>query len=81
MDTPKTWSDANAYCQSNFGTTLATLTSDVEAQQLAEKQDFTDSDSPWIGLSDIEKEGKWSWASGHSWFSTPQCIIHCDYPQ
>ena len=42
VNTPRSWTDANAYCQSTYGTTLATITSDMEAQQLAELQDFDD---------------------------------------
>ena len=59
------WSDANDYCHNLFGTSLATIRSDEDAQilfNLSVSEDF------WIGLNLIG--GAWSWASGHPWYVT-----------
>merc|ERR1719211_132961 len=60
VETNMNWNDANAYCASTYGTTLATITSDDDAEALlAIKKDA------WIGLNDLAQEGTWVWTSGH----------------
>ena len=34
VSTSMSWADGNAYCAANYGTTLATVTSDDEAEEL-----------------------------------------------
>ena len=58
------WSDGNRFCDEQFGTTLATITNDGDAQifyDLYEKGSYV-----WVGLS--ESGGVWSWASGYQWY-------------
>lgn len=66
------WSDANAYCSSTYGTTLATIKSDSDANTvLAMKQSIGGSMwnvLVWVGLNDIAAEGHWEWVSGHQWY-------------
>jgi len=60
-----TWQDANNFCASQYGTTLATITSEEE---VAEIQNLVNADSAprfYIGLNDHESEGTWKWASGY----------------
>jgi len=60
-----TWQDANNFCASQYGTTLATITSEEE---VAELQNLINVDSAprfYIGLNDHESEGTWKWASGY----------------
>jgi len=59
----KNWADAQAHCESTYGTNLATAQDDDEYSQLVamygELQDF------WVGLNDLEEEGIWGWKSGY----------------
>jgi len=63
VSTSMTWSNANAYCQSQYGTTLATVTSDAD---ITEMLALSGSTSHWIGLNDLDTEGYWVWESGYS---------------
>ena len=66
----KTWSEANEYCATQYGTTLATIRNDDDALKML---DLFGSDMyAWIGLNDIESEGEWVWASG--WECDGECI-------
>ena len=58
------WSEANDYCASQFGTTLATIQSDADASLILSNFSFIE-DYAWIGLTDIDVEGDWVWASGY----------------
>merc|ERR1712083_368125 len=56
------WSDGNAYCSDKYGSSLATITDDEEAQLLL---DLTDTGvDAWIGLNKLD--GDWAWASGYA---------------
>lgn len=66
-DSSMTWSAANQYCIDNHGSTLATITSDAEAEEIRNMiESNTRTSSAWIGLNDINSEGTWVWASGYS---------------
>ena len=58
-----TWSDGADYCHSQYGTSLATIKSDEDAQTLF---NLSISADIWIGLNVIG--GVWSWSSGHPWY-------------
>ena len=56
------WSDAKAYCET-LGGHLATVTS-------AEEQAFVETlgtNSYWLGASDEQEEGVWTWVTGEVW--------------
>ena len=61
------WTDANKYCATNYGTSLATITSDSEnseayAAGLAASNG--DADRFFIGLNDINDDSIWTWIDG-----------------
>jgi len=59
MSTAKmTWDEGRAFCSTQFGTTLATITNDADAQI------FQDLTFMFIGLGKVA--GGWAWESGHS---------------
>ena len=59
----KTWSDAEAHCQSEGGHLISVL--DEEEQQKI--MIATGEGSFWIGASDQGKEGAWTWTDGSPW--------------
>ena len=69
---PSNWSQANEYCKSNFGSTLATIKGDEPnylAYRLAQDSlagTTSTSNGVWIGLRDIKSEGAWYWANNES---------------
>ena len=58
------WSQANYYCASQYGTTLATIKNDADASLILSNFSYINAHA-WIGLNDIETEGDWVWASGY----------------
>ena len=68
-NTPMTWSDANNYCNITYGTSLATITNDDDAQTLLDL--FEQNGDYWIGLYDYTEDNTgWAWVSGYPWFVT-----------
>ena len=64
IDDQMTWSDGNDYCTAQYGTSLATITDDEDAQILFDLA--TAGTDAWIGLNEVN--GEWVWASGYPWF-------------
>ena len=62
------WSDANAYCAGTYGTTLATIRSDGDANTVLSMKQSVGSVHVWVGLNDIGTEGDWQWISGYEWY-------------
>ena len=68
VSNPMNWSAANTYCGDQFGTTLATITSDEDAVSVLNlTQSVAVETGAWIGLNDIENEGDFGWISGFEW--------------
>jgi len=63
VSTAKTWDAANTYCQSQYGTNLATIKDEYDARIMKGKEEEVGTDF-WIGLNDLINEGAWGWASG-----------------
>eukprot|EP01084_Bolivina_argentea_P183648 316863_1 len=59
---PKTFTDAQAYCQAYYGTDLATIISDDDRK--AAISEVGSSTSVWIGLSSVTETGFWEYFSG-----------------
>eukprot|EP01083_Nonionella_stella_P094836 266189_1 len=66
VDISKSWEDAQEYCQSEYGTDLATICDDYAAQQLVDLiiANGWSGNNVWIGLNDRENEGNFVWADG-----------------
>ena len=61
-----TWSNAESYCQSTYGTSLASVTSDednINIRNAAIRGGFG-SASLWIGGTDSSSEANFSWSDG-----------------
>ena len=68
-DSKKSWSDGNQYCFDQYGTSLATIRSDDDAQTLLDL--FRQNGDYWVGLYDYAGDHTgWAWASGYPWFVT-----------
>lgn len=66
-----TWEEASAYCQ-NLGGYLATITSQEENTFLTSLITGAGRRSAYIGMSDKEEKGNWTWVTGeafsyHNW--------------
>ena len=59
----KSWSDAEAHCQRYGGHLVSVLTQEEQELTAAAASGQT----VWIGGSDQEKEGIWSWPDGSKW--------------
>ena len=81
----KSWRDARAYCR-NMGGDLATFSS--YGDQTKAMSGISGSDREyWIGLTDLETEGKWKWCDGStsSWrrwriYSLLENLVYDDEP-
>jgi len=59
----KNWADANDYCSTTYGTTLATVR-DAAEMDAVESLFSSIGGNLWIGLNDLSSEGTWVWVSG-----------------
>ena len=68
---PKSWADAEKYCQDKHGTNLATTIGDEQILELMKMRENVNLkyESFWIGLNDVENDKNWEWSSEQS----------CDY--
>ena len=74
--TPMTWSEGMEYCYNQYGTALATITNEDDAQTLLDL--FEQNGGHWIGLYDYTGDNTgWEWASGYPWFVTVHIL--CTY--
>ena len=75
-NTTMSWSDGNYYCSIQYGTTLATITNDDDAQTLLDL--FQQNGDYWIGLYDYTGDNAgWAWASGNPWFAIIHILSTC----
>ena len=66
VNTKINWTNAESYCQSTYGTHLATITSSIDnayARIAATNAGIEDA-AIWIGYNDIEHEGNFTWIDG-----------------
>ena len=63
-----TWSEAQAHCVSTYGTTLATIKTDIDANTVLTMKQSIGDVRVWVGLNDIGTEGDWEWVSGYQWY-------------
>ena len=63
VNSPQTHADAEAYCQTMYGTHLATIKSLAENNDVVDVISATNitSNYVWIGYNDIDNEGTWVW--------------------
>ena len=60
------WQNASEYCINTYGTSLATISNEIESVQ-AEGACLASNYDPigcWIGFNDISQTGQWTWISG-----------------
>lgn len=66
VTTPKTWDEAQTYCQLAGGYSLATINDASEESFLQTQENARGLYNWWIGLNDKGLEGAWVWANGSS---------------
>ena len=67
INTEMTFDDAESYCRSTYGTSLATVTSDEENTAVYnEAVSKGIGGSMWIGATDEETDGTWIWNDGNT---------------
>jgi len=73
----KTYDEASVYCASTYGTTLATIRNDYDANDLLELRQDLGSDHTWVGLK-VNSAGEWKWDSGFACDGDCQSIKYWD---
>ncbi|WP_257462221.1 C-type lectin domain-containing protein [Archangium lipolyticum] len=66
VSTPKTWDEAQTYCQLAGGYSLVTINDASEESFLQTQEAARGSYNWWIGFNDKGIEGAWVWANGSS---------------
>ena len=64
INSKKTFADANAYCKTEFGTSLAII--DTPQDNALIKSKITINGDVWIGINDLDTEGVFKNADGSS---------------
>jgi len=73
IETPQNWKKAEEFCES-YGGHLATITSEEEASVVRSLLEGSNQSEYWIGGTDKENEGIWTWVTGEAfdwtnWYS------------
>ena len=70
------WSQANDYCSATYGTTLATIRDDADADAVFALQQDLGTEHVWVGMQSMDsvEAGRWDWVSGYQWLSTVQRV-------
>jgi hypothetical protein len=69
VTTPKTWDEAQTYCQLAGGYSLVTINDSAEESFLQTQELYRGLYSWWIGANDKGLEGAWVWSNGTSSYS------------
>jgi hypothetical protein len=68
ISTQYTWSEAEAVCQSTYGTSLASIYNAVQnAEATALCTAGASYNFCWLGLNDLTTDGSWYWRNSHSY--------------
>ena len=65
-DKKSNWNDAEEFCKKNGGH-LASVTSEAVDEYIAGEKEKRGLQNLWIGGSDKEKQGVWTWTDGSPW--------------
>ena len=65
----KTWTDAKTDCEANGGH-LVTISSEEEQKTIQKLFSYDSSTTAWIGATDEETEGEWTWCTGEEFSYT-----------
>ncbi len=65
----KTWTEAKADCEANGGH-LVTITDEEEQMTVQKLFSYDSSTTAWIGATDEENEGEWTWCTGEEFSYT-----------
>lgn len=79
FDTPMTWKEAKAYCESQGGY-LATVTSAAENETVKDLVADGRQAQYWLGATDEAHENRWAWVTGEPYvFEPADCAIDNAY--
>ena len=67
VSTVTTWTAAESYCETTYGTTLATIIDDDDytaLEAVLTSNSVSTGKDMWVGLNDIDSDGNWVWVDG-----------------